>query len=74
MGPKLGYIPDEQYNGFNYFRRRMGIFADLGMDYQIQKKIYFEASFSKAFTKQYDDLILTFSDSKRNVYRVGVTY
>lgn len=73
-GLKLQYIPDVQYNNFNYFRKRLGINADLGADYQIIKNLYFEASFSKAFTKQYDNIALDYYYSKRNVYRIGFTY
>lgn len=73
-GPKLNYIPDVQYNNFNYFRKRLGVNIDIGTDYQIIKNLYFEASFSKAFTKQYDNTALDFYYSKRNVYRIGLTY
>ena len=73
-GAKLDYIPDEQYNTFFYFRKRFGISANIGIDYKISKRFTAEAYYSRGLVKQYDDLILEYYDSKRNVYRVGITY
>ncbi|WP_294283263.1 hypothetical protein [uncultured Chryseobacterium sp.] len=73
-GPKLDYIPDEQYNHSIYFKRRLGVSANLGINYQIFKKFNIEGYYSKQFIKQYDDNILTFYGTKRDVYRVGITY
>jgi len=74
IGPKLEYIPDEQYNHSLYFKRRLGASANLGIDYQISKHFIIEGYFSKQLVKQYDDNILTFYDAKRNVYRIGLAY
>ncbi|MBW7674227.1 outer membrane beta-barrel protein [Chryseobacterium chendengshani] len=73
-GPKLDYIPDEQYNHSLYFKKRLGVSANLGIDYKISKHFTLEGYFSKQLVKQYNDNILTFYDAKRNVYRVGVNY
>lgn len=73
-GPKIEYIPDEQYNWGFYFRNRFGVSANLGIDYKISKKFTAEAYYSRGLVKQYDDLMLEYYDSKRNVYRVGITY
>ncbi len=73
-GPKLDYIPDEQYNHSIYFKRRLGISANLGINYQIFKKFNLEGYYSRQFVKQYDDNILTFYGAKRDVYKVGITY
>ena len=74
VGPKLNYIPDEQYNNFYYFRKRFGISADIGVNYKISNHFTLEGTFSKGLTKQYDDLILTYYQARRDVYRMGVNY
>ncbi|WP_294268915.1 outer membrane beta-barrel protein [uncultured Chryseobacterium sp.] len=74
IGPKLNYIPDEQYNNFYYFRRRFGISGDIGLNYKISDHFTFEGSFSKGFTKQFDQLILTYYQARRDVYRIGIIY
>lgn len=74
LGPKIEYIPDEQFNNNYYFRKRFGLSANLGIDYKISNKWIAEAYYSKAFVKQYDDLDLGYFQSKRNVYRVGISY
>lgn len=74
IGPKINYIPDEQNNNNYYFRKRFGISGDIGLDYKISNHFVVEGTFSKGFTKQYDDLILTYYNAKRNVYRLGVIY
>ncbi|KAA0130403.1 PorT family protein [Chryseobacterium sp. SN22] len=74
IGPKLNYIPDEQYNNFYYFRRRFGISGDIGLNYRVSNHFILEGSFSKGFTKQFDQLILTYYQAKRDVYRVGIIY
>lgn len=74
VGPKLNYIPDEQYNNFYYFRKRLGVSGDIGIDYKISTHFTLEGTFSKGFTKQYDDLVLTFYEARRDVYRIGITY
>lgn len=73
-GPKLDYIPDKQYNHSLYFKKRLGVSANLGLDYQISKHFSLEGYYSKQLVKQYDDNILTFYDAKRNVYRIGLNY
>lgn len=73
-GTKIEFIPDEQNNQFIYFKRRVGFSLNFGIDYQIFKNFLLEGYFSKAFVKQFDDNILGFYDSKRNVYRIGLTY
>lgn len=74
VGPKLNYIPDEQYNNFYYFRKRLGISADIGINYKISNHFTLEGTFSKGFTKQFDQLILTYYQARRDVYRIGVNY
>ncbi len=74
IGPKIEYIPDKQFNNNYFFKRRFGFSANLGLDYQLSKKWILEAYYSKAFVKQYDDWDLDYYDSKRNVYRIGVSY
>ncbi|GEN76241.1 hypothetical protein [Chryseobacterium hagamense] len=74
IGPKLNYIPDEQYNNFYYFRKRFGISGDIGLNYKISDHFMIESSFSKGFTKQYDDLILTYYQARRDVYKLGLIY
>jgi len=74
IGPKLNYIPDVQNNNSYYFRKRLGISGDVGVDYKISNHFTVEGSFSKGFTKQYDDLILTYYQARRDVYRIGITY
>lgn len=74
IGPKLNYIPDEQYNNFYYFRRRFGISGDIGLNYKISDHFTLEGSFSKGFTKQFDQLILTYYQARRDVYRIGLIY
>lgn len=73
-GPKLEYIPDEQYNHSIYFTRRLGISATLGLNYKISKKFDAETYYSKQLVKQYNDNILTFYDAKRDVFRIGISY
>lgn len=73
-GPKLNYIPDEQFNNFYYFRNRFGMSADIGLDYKLSKHFTIEGTFSKGFTKQFDQLVLTYYEAKRDVYRIGITY
>ncbi|ASK31107.1 hypothetical protein CEY12_13760 [Chryseobacterium sp. T16E-39] len=73
-GPKLNYIPDEQYNNLYFFRRRFGISGDIGLDYKISKRFLVEGNFSKGFTKQFDQLALTYYQARRDVYRIGLTY
>ncbi|REC56252.1 hypothetical protein DRF62_04090 [Chryseobacterium piscium] len=73
-GPKLNYIPDDEISQPYDFKRRVGISGDLGIDYKISNHFIIEGTVSKGFTKQYDDLILTYYDAKRNVYRLGVAY
>ncbi|WP_294268916.1 outer membrane beta-barrel protein [uncultured Chryseobacterium sp.] len=73
-GPKLDYLPDEQYNHSIYFKRRFGVSVNLGLDYHIFKKFNIEGYYSKQLVKQFDDNILTFYDAKRDVYRIGITY
>ncbi|UFH31054.1 porin family protein [Chryseobacterium sp. C-71] len=74
VGPKLNYIPDEQYNNFYYFRKRFGVSGDIGVDYKISNHFTIEGTISKGFTKQFDQLVLTYYEAKRDVYRIGVTY
>jgi len=74
IGPKLNYIPDEQYNNFYYFRRRFGISADIGLNYKISDHFTLEGSFSKGFTRQFDQLILTYYQARRDVCRIGLIY
>jgi hypothetical protein len=74
VGPKLNYIPDEQYNNFHYFRKRLGISGDIGVDYKLSNRFTVEGTLSRGFTKQFDDLVLTYYEAKRDVYRIGVTY
>lgn len=73
-GPKLYYIPDEQYNHSIYFKRRLGISGNLGIDYRIFKKLNIEGYYSKQFVKQFDDNILTFYNAKRDVCRIRLIY
>ncbi|GEM_PF-861252 len=73
-GPKLNYIPDDEISQPYSFNRRLGISGDVGVDYKISNHFTVEGTFSKGFTKQYDDLVLTYYDAKRDVYRIGVTY
>lgn len=73
-GPKLDYIPDSESSQPYNFRRRLGISGDLGVDYKISGHFTIEGSFSKGFTKQYDDLVLGYFEARRDVYRIGVTY
>lgn len=74
VGPKLNYIPDSESSQPYHFRRRLGIGGDIGIDYKISNHFTVEGSFSKGFTKQYDDLILTYYQARRDVYRIGLTY
>ncbi len=74
VGPKLNYIPDEQFNNFYYFRRRLGISTDIGIDYKLSDHFTVEGTFSKGFTKQFDQLVLTYYGARRDIYRIGVTY
>lgn len=74
IGPKINYIPDEQYNNSYYFRKRFGISGDIGLNYKISDHFMLESSFSKGFTKQYDDLILTYYQAERDVYKIGLIY
>lgn len=73
-GPKLNYIPDSESSQPYYFRRRFGISGDIGVSYKISDHFTMEGSFSKGFTKQYDDLVLTYYQARRDVYRIGIIY
>ncbi|WP_307456072.1 outer membrane beta-barrel protein [Chryseobacterium sp. SORGH_AS_0447] len=73
-GPKLNYIPDSEESQPYYFRRRFGISGDIGLNYKISNHFILEGSFSKGFTKQYDDLVLTYYHARRDVYRIGLIY
>jgi len=74
VGPKLNYIPDDEISQPYNFNRRFGISADIGINYKISNHFTLEGTFSKGFTKQYDDLILTYYQARRDVYRIGVNY
>lgn len=74
IGPKLNYIPDSEESQPYNFERRLGISGDLGIDYKISKHFIVEGTFSKGFTKQYSDLVLTYYHARRNVYRIGISY
>lgn len=74
IGPKLNYIPDEQFNSFYYFRNRFGISGDIGLEYKISDHFTVEGTYSKGFTKQFDQIVLTYYEARRDVYRIGVTY
>nr|WP_314498238.1 outer membrane beta-barrel protein [uncultured Chryseobacterium sp.] len=73
-GGKLNYIPDEQYNNFNYFSKRFGISTDIGIDYKLSEHFTLEGTFSKGFSKQFNQLALTYYEARRDVYRIGVIY
>ncbi len=73
-GPKINYIPDSEKSQPYYFRRRFGISGDIGLHYKITEHFTLEGSFSKGLTKQYDDLILTYYQARRDVYRIGLIY
>lgn len=74
VGPKLNYIPDNESSQPYHFRKRLGISGDIGLDYKLSSHFTIEANYSKGFTKQYDDLILTYYQARRDVYRIGVSY
>lgn len=73
-GPKLNYIPDNEISQPYKFKRRFGISVDLGIDFKISNHFTAEGIFSKGLTEQYDDLILTYYDARRDVYRLGIIY
>ncbi|WP_170234713.1 outer membrane beta-barrel protein [Chryseobacterium hagamense] len=73
-GPKLNYIPDSEESQPYYFRRRFGISGDIGLNYEVSKHFVIEGCFSKGFTEQYDDLVLTYYNARRDVYRIGLIY
>nr|WP_314498240.1 hypothetical protein [uncultured Chryseobacterium sp.] len=73
-GPKLNYIPDEQYNNFYYFKKRFGISTDMGLNYKLSDHFTLEGIVSKGFTKQFDQLALTYYEARRDVYRIGIIY
>lgn len=74
VGPKLNYIPDSESSQPYHFRKRLGISGDIGIDYKLSSHFIVEANYSKGFTKQYDDLILTYYQARRDVYRIGISY
>lgn len=74
LGPKLNYIPDSESSQPYHFRKRLGISGDIGIDYKISNHFTMEANYSKGFTKQYDDLILTYYQARRDVFRIGISY
>ncbi|MFC6268834.1 PorT family protein [Frigoriflavimonas asaccharolytica] len=73
-GPKLNYIPDPQGNSFYFFPNRLGISADIGVDYQILNNFFVEGSFSKGFTEQINQNALEYYNGKRDVLRLGLVY
>ncbi|SIT08795.1 Outer membrane protein beta-barrel domain-containing protein [Chryseobacterium piscicola] len=73
-GPKINYIPDDETSQPYNFKRRFGISVDLGIDFKISNHFTAEGIFSKGLTEQYDDLILTYYDARRDVYRLGIIY
>ncbi len=74
IGPKFNYIPDSEESQPYYFRKRFGMSGDIGMNYKISKYFIIEGIFSKGFTKQYDDLLLSYYHARRDVYRIGLIY
>lgn len=69
FGTKIDFIPTENINS-KY--KPMGVSAELGVQYDINKRYFAELRVSKGFTKQIDDFILEIYDGKRNTFRFGL--
>jgi len=69
MGSKMDIIPNE-LNGHEI--KPMGISAEIGVQYDINKKFFAELRTSKGLTKQVNDLLLEIHEGKRNTYRFGL--
>ena len=69
MGPKIDFIPSELTH---YEIKPMGVSAELGVQYDINKRYFAELRVSKGFTKQVNDFVLEIYDGKRNTFRFGL--
>ena len=69
-GPKLEYIADYM-DDFDYFKR-VGISAEIGSQYQINRVFFAEARYAYGFTPQINSPGFGFYDGKRNTFRLGL--
>jgi outer membrane protein with beta-barrel domain len=76
FGPKLDFIADDDNDPFesNYNFRNFGVSADLGIQYNILKRLFAEGRFSKSFTQQITDHFLDINNGKRNTFRIGAGF
>lgn len=72
LGPKLDMIVsnDDQIYDFNNF----GVSIELGVQYEITKRIVSEIRYSKGLTKQINDYALDIYDGRRNTIRLGLGF
>ena len=69
LGPKMDFIPSKYAN---YEFEPMGISAELGVQYDINKRYFAELRISKGFTQQVNDFVLNIYDGVRNTFRFGL--
>jgi Outer membrane protein beta-barrel domain len=70
LGPKLDMIAsnDDQIYDFNNF----GVSIELGVQYEVTKRIVSEIRFAKGLVKQINDYALDIYDGRRNTIRLGL--
>ena len=76
FGPKLDFIVDDDNDPFeSYYKfRNFGISVDMGIQFNILKRLFAEGRFSKSFTQQITDHGLDINNAKRNTFRIGVGF
>lgn len=72
VGPKLDFVlnNDNEIYDFNNF----GVSVELGMQYELTKRIISEFRFSLGLRPQVNDYALEIFDGRRNTIRVGLGY
>jgi len=72
LGPKLDMIVNKDNYGYEF--NNFGVSIELGVQYEITKRIVTEIRFSKGLMKQINDLGLDIYDGKRNTSRLGIGF
>lgn len=70
-GPKLDFIVDNDQSGM-YIFNTFGVSSEVGGQIFLTRKLFFEARYSKGFTRQVNDLALDIYEGKRNTLRFGL--
>jgi hypothetical protein len=69
-GPKLDYIVDESDEFYRFMK--LGVSAEVGSQFHINRLFFAELRYAKSFTPQIDSDFLEFYNGKRNTFRLGI--